>query len=47
MTAELRYALTGQNIGPDLYSICEILGKEKVISRISSYLDFMARSYIS
>ena len=32
----LRLCLVGGNMGPDLFVICEILGKEETISRIKS-----------
>ena len=35
----IRLALTGQTIGPDLYSIMEILGFEKVKTRFLNYYD--------
>jgi glutamyl-tRNA synthetase len=32
----LRLCLVGGNMGPDLFVICEILGKEETIQRINS-----------
>ncbi len=36
----IRIALTGRIIGPGLFDIIEVLGKEKVIARIEKALDF-------
>ena len=32
----LRLCLVGGNMGPDLFKICEILGKEETIQRIET-----------
>lgn len=37
--AIIRVALTGKNQTPDLYTLMQILGKEKVVSRLNSYLN--------
>jgi hypothetical protein len=38
LTKCLRYILTGQNVGPDLYAICEVLGENEVDRRIYATL---------
>ena len=38
----LRLCLVGGNIGPDLFVICEILGKDETISRINLAIKFIA-----
>jgi glutamyl-tRNA synthetase len=35
----LRLALVGSNMGPDLFRICEILGKEETITRINAAIE--------
>ena len=35
----LRVAVTGRLNSPDLYEVMHILGKDKVISRINSFID--------
>lgn len=38
----LRLCLVGGNMGPDLFKICEILGKEETVSRIKTALEKIA-----
>jgi glutamyl-tRNA synthetase len=38
----LRLCLVGGNVGPDLFKICEILGKEETIERIKTAIDRIA-----
>ena len=35
----LRIALVGGNLGPDLFRICEILGKEESLARLNTALE--------
>ena len=35
----LRLALVGGNMGPDLFVICELLGKEESIARIKTAIE--------
>ena len=35
----LRLCLVGGNMGPDLFVICEILGKDETISRIKKAVE--------
>ena len=35
----LRLSLVGGNMGPDLFVICELLGKEESIQRINSAIE--------
>ncbi len=39
----LRLCLVGGNMGPDLFLICEILGKEETISRIKTAIEKIAK----
>jgi glutamyl-tRNA synthetase len=39
----LRLCLVGGNVGPDLFKICEILGKEETISRIKVAIETIAK----
>jgi glutamyl-tRNA synthetase len=39
----LRLCLVGGNVGPDLFKICEILGKEETISRIKIAIETIAK----
>jgi glutamyl-tRNA synthetase len=39
----LRLCLVGGNVGPDLFKICEILGKEETISRIKIAVEKIAK----
>jgi len=38
-----RLALTGSNVGPSLYHLLEVLGKEKVLGRIDRALATFGR----
>jgi len=38
----LRLSLVGGNMGPDLFKICEILGKQETVSRINSAIENIA-----
>jgi len=38
----LRLCLVGGNVGPDLFKICEILGKEETIERIKTAIERIA-----
>ena len=38
-----RLCLVGGNVGPDLFKICEILGKEETISRINAAIEKIAK----
>src|SRR4029077_6615938 len=38
-----RLAVTGSNVGPSLYHLLEVLGKEKVIARIDRALSMFER----
>ena len=35
---ELRMALTGQKVGPPIHDVLDILGKERVKTRVGSYI---------
>ena len=39
----LRLCLVGGNVGPDLFKICEILGKEETVSRIKTAIETIAK----
>ncbi|MEZ5104593.1 MAG: glutamate--tRNA ligase [Draconibacterium sp.] len=39
----LRLCLVGGNMGPDLFVICEILGKEETVSRINSAINTISK----
>jgi glutamyl-tRNA synthetase len=39
----LRLCLVGGNMGPDLFVICEILGKEETIKRIEKGINEIGR----
>jgi glutamyl/glutaminyl-tRNA synthetase len=38
-----RFAVTGSNVGPSLYHLLEVLGKEKVLARIDRALALFER----
>jgi len=38
MCKHIRLALSGNSVGPDLYDMMEVLGKEKVLERLKNYL---------
>jgi glutamyl-tRNA synthetase len=42
----LRLCLVGGSFGPDLSLICEIIGKDEVVSRISKALDYISHKQI-
>jgi len=35
----LRLCLVGGNVGPDLFKICEILGKQETVGRINAAIE--------
>lgn len=42
LTGVLRLAITGRLNAPDLWTIQQLLGKEKVVSRLNSYIEYLS-----